>query len=126
MKAIIAAVALCFCLAIGVTDTGRDAHLLKMVELKGVIEAIPNGTDQHVVAGLLHQLKLPYYSAARKDFRYDSGPSMVQPIPEEADSAYVGSGGGRPGYDDDFVYFVVLFDRDGKTLATKAKILGYW
>ena len=120
------AAALCLCLAIGVADTGRDAHLLKMVELKGVIEAIPRGADQHVVADLLRQLKLLYHPVAREDFSFDSRPSLVQPIPAEAESAYVGYAGGRPGFDDDFVDFVVLFDRDGKALAAKAKICGYW
>lgn len=124
MRAILASVALC--LAIGVADNDRQAQTLKMFELKGVIEAIPRGSDKAFVSDLLRQLKLPYYAVARKDFRYDSGPSLVDPIPVEAESAYTGSGGGRPGLDDDFVYFVVLFDIQGKALAAKAKVLGYW
>lgn len=124
MRAILAAVVLC--LAIGIADDERQAQTLKMFELKGVIEAIPQGSDERSVATLLQQLKLPYHAVARKDFRYDSGPSMVEPLPAEAENAYSGGGGGRPGKDDDFVVFVVLFDGKGKALAAKAKVLGYW
>lgn len=126
MRALLVAAALCLCVAITGVASDRNEHLLKMFELKGTIEAIPRGADQHAVADLLRQLKLFYHPVARKDFRYDSRPSLVQPIPAEAESAYVGYAGGRPGFDDDFVDFVVLFDRDGKALAAKAKIFGYW
>ncbi len=123
MKAILAAVVLC--LAVGVSDNERQAQKLKMFELKGIIEAIPRGTDQRSVAALLQQLKLPYHAVARKDFRYDSGPSMVEPLPAEAENAYSGGGGGRPGKDDNFVVFVVLFDSQGRAIAAKAMVLGY-
>lgn len=123
MRAILASIVLC--LAIGVADNERQAQTLKMFELKGIIEAIPRGADERSVATLLQQLKLPYHAVARKDFRYDSGPSMVEPLPVEAESAYSGGGGGRPGMDDNFVVFVVLFDGERKALASKAMVLGY-
>lgn len=123
MRAILASIVLC--LTIGVADNDRQTQILKMLELKGIIEAIPQGADEPSVAALLQQLKLPYHAVARKDFRYDSGPSMVEPLPSEAESAYSGGGGGRPGKDDDFVVFVILFDGKGKALAAKAMVLGY-
>lgn len=124
MRAILASIVLC--LAISVADNDRRTQTLKVFELKGIIEAIPRGTDERSVAALLLQLNLPYHTVARKDFRYDSGPSMVEPLPAEAENAYSGGGGGRPGMDDNFVVFVVLFDGEGKALAAKAMVLGYW
>lgn len=120
------AIGLFICVAIGHVAEGRDSRTAQAFELKSMIEAIPSGTPKRHVESLLQSVALPYGDILRKDFRSHSATWMVEPLPVSAVSALTGSGGGRPGMDDDFVFFVVLFDSEEKSLAAKAKVLGYW
>jgi hypothetical protein len=113
-------------LTIGLAAEGRDTRTSQAFELKRIIEAIQPGTGKGAVEEALKSLALPYRQIFRREFHSDSATWMVEPLPDAAVSALTGSGGGRPGKDDDFVFFVVMFDIDERVVASKAKVLGYW